>query len=102
MLSSRITTSFFISTSRLARSRTSSATSTCRAGIFVEGRIVNLAIDFALQIGHLFRSFVHQQNDQDDIGMIHPDRLRDFLQQNRLADARRAPRSSRVGRARAE
>ena len=47
--------------------------------IFIEGRIVNLAIDFALQVGHFLGPFIDEKNDEDDLGMIYPDRLRDFL-----------------------
>ena len=57
--------------------------------IFVEGRVVNLAVDLALKIGHFFRAFIDEQDDEHDLRMIKPDRLRDFFQQNGLADPRR-------------
>jgi hypothetical protein len=46
-------------------------------GVLVEGRIVNVAIDFALQVGHFFGALVHQQNDQRGLGVVLADALRD-------------------------
>ena len=69
----------FSSTRRLARSSTSSATCTWRLNIFIEVRMINLTIDFAREVSHLLGPFVHQQHDQHNLGMIHPDSLGNFL-----------------------
>ena len=55
----------------------------------VEGRGDHLAVDRALHVGHLFGPLVDEQHDQVDLGMVRRHRLRDALQQHRLAGARR-------------
>ncbi len=56
---------------------------------FIEGGTVNLAIDFALQIGHFLGPLVHQQDDEDNLGMIFPNRFRDLFEQDGFSDPRR-------------
>ncbi len=51
--------------------------------------MINLAIDLALEIGHFLGPLVHQQKNEDNLRMIHPNRFGDFLEQNRFADTRR-------------
>src|SRR5262249_17400431 len=57
--------------------------------ILVEVGMINLAIDLAREIGHFLRTLVHQQQDQNNLGMIYTNGLRDLLEQNRLAHSRR-------------
>src|ERR1044072_2361318 len=58
--------------------------------VLVEIGMVNLAINLPRKIGHFFRPLVDEQQNQNDLGMIHPDRLGDFLEQNRFPDAWRS------------
>ena len=55
----------------------------------VEGRRDHLAVDRPLHVGDFFRPLVDQQHDQIHLGVIRRHRLRDALQQHRLAGARR-------------
>ena len=59
----------------------------CRG--FVEGRGNYLAAHGALHVGHFLRTFVDQQNDQIDFGVIFRNGVRYALQHHRLTGARR-------------
>ena len=54
----------------------------------VECRGHDLALHRALHVGHFFRTFIDQQNDQVAFRMVRGDRVGDVLQQHRLAGAR--------------
>ena len=51
--------------------------------------MINLAVDFPLQIRHFFRPLIDQQENKNNVGIICANRLCNFLQQNGLAHARR-------------
>src|SRR5438093_8595431 len=51
--------------------------------------MINLAVDFSLQIRHFFRPLIDQQENKNNVGIICANRLCNFLQQNGLAHARR-------------
>ncbi len=55
----------------------------------VEGGRDHFALDGSLHVGNFFRPLVDQQDDQEHLGMVRRDRLRDVLQQHRLAGPRR-------------
>ncbi len=55
----------------------------------VEGRGHHFALHRALHVGDFLRPLVDQQHDQIALGVIGGDRVRDVLQQNGLAGARR-------------
>ncbi len=55
----------------------------------VEGRGNDLALHRALHVGDFFRPLVDEQHDQIAFGMVGGDRLRDVLQEHRLAGAGR-------------
>jgi len=55
----------------------------------VECRSNHLALHGAAHVGHFFRAFVDQENDQVAFRMVFFDRGSNILQQNRLAGARR-------------
>jgi hypothetical protein len=55
----------------------------------VERRRDDLALHRALHVGDLLGPLVDQQHDQVDLGWFFGDRLRQGLQQHRLAGARR-------------
>ena len=54
-------------------------------GGLVEGRGNHLAAHRALHFGHFLRAFVNQQHDQEHVGMVGGDRVRDVLQHDGLA-----------------
>src|SRR5438093_9992720 len=54
----------------------------------VEGRAHHLALHRALHVGHLLGPLVDEQHDEDDVGMVGGDAVRDVLQHHRLAGAR--------------
>jgi hypothetical protein len=56
---------------------------------FIKGRAVDLAIHFALQIGHFLRTLIDEQDDQLNVRMIDANRLRNLLEQNRFPDSGR-------------
>ena len=58
-------------------------------GRLVEGRGDDLAVHRALHVGDFLGPLVDEQHDEIALGMIGRDRLRDILQQHRLAGARR-------------
>ena len=58
-------------------------------GRLVEGRGHDLALHRALHVGDFLRPLVDEQHDEVALGMVGGDRLRDVLQQHRLAGARR-------------
>ena len=71
---------------------TISATCTWRVARLVEGRAHDLALHRALHVGDLFGPLVDEQHDEDDLGVVRGDAVRDVLQHHRLAGARRARR----------
>ena len=85
MESSRITTSFFSSTRRLARSITISATCTWRAAGSSKVEGDDLALDRALHFGHFLGALVHQQHHQVHVGVVGRDGVGDVLHHHRLA-----------------
>ena len=56
---------------------------------FVEGAADDLGLGVPLHVGHFFRPFVDQEDDQDRLGVVDADAVGDLLQQHRLAGARR-------------
>jgi hypothetical protein len=56
---------------------------------FVEGGGYDLPLHRALHVRHFLGPFVDQKDDQVAFGVIGLDRMRDVLQQNRLARPRR-------------
>ena len=56
---------------------------------FVKSRRNDFAFDRALHVRDFFRPLVDQQHDQRDLGMVVGDRIRDRLQNHRLAGTRR-------------
>ena len=52
---------------------------------FVKIRMINLAINFALQIRDFFRPLVHQQQNEYDFRMIDSNGFRDFFEHDRLS-----------------
>ncbi len=58
-------------------------------GRLVEGRGNHLALDRALHVGDFLRPLVDQQHDEEHLGVIGGDGVRDVLQQHGLAGARR-------------
>ena len=52
---------------------------------FVEGRADDLATHGAQHLGHFFRAFVHQQNDEMHLGVVGHDGVRQVLHHHRLA-----------------
>ena len=59
-------------------------------GRFVERAAEDVAIERALEIGNLLGALVHEQQDEVDIGMVAPDRLRDLIEEHGLAAAWRS------------
>ncbi len=59
----------------------------CRG--FIKGRTNHFALNRALHIGHLFRPFIDQQNEQIDFRMVVGNRLGDILQQHGFTGPRR-------------
>src|SRR2546430_16817360 len=62
--------------------------------VLVKVGMINLTIDFTLEIGYFLGPLVHQQKNENDLGMIHPNRFRDFLKQDGFADTRRGDNQS--------
>ncbi len=52
--------------------------------VFIEVRMINLAIDFPLNVGHFFGTLVHQEQNENNLGVICADSFRDLLEQNRF------------------
>ena len=56
---------------------------------FVERARNHLTPDGALHLGYFFRALVDEENDEIHLGVVARERLRDVLQQHRLAGLRR-------------
>src|SRR3990167_2980801 len=54
-------------------------------GGLIESRKDDLSLDAALHVGHLFGAFVDQKGDEEDLGIIGGDRMRNILQDDGLA-----------------
>ena len=55
---------------------------------FIKGRSHNFSFDGALHFRHLFRTFIDQKNDQNAVGVVCGNGVRDVLHQNRLTGLR--------------
>ena len=87
--SSRMTTSFLCSTSRLAFSITISATCTWRCAGSSKVERDDLALDRPLHVGDFLGPLVDEQHDQVHLGMVRRDAVGQALEQHRLARAGR-------------
>ena len=59
-------------------------------GGLVEGRRDHFTLHRPLHVGDLFGALVDEQNDEDDLGVVRGDGVRDRLHQHGLAGARRS------------
>ena len=84
-----MTTSFLCSTSRLAFSITISATWTCRCAGSSKVDEITSPSHRSLHVGDFLGPLVDEQHDEVDFRVVLGHRLRDVLQQDRLAGARR-------------
>ena len=57
--------------------------------VFIEVRMINLAIDFPLQVSHFFGALIHQKQNENNLGMICTDPFRNLFEQNRFPHPRR-------------
>ena len=56
----------------------------------IERRRDDLALHRTLHVGHFLRPLVDEKNDENDLGVVSRDRVRDLLEQDGLAGARRS------------
>ena len=59
-------------------------------GGFVEGGGDDLGLDGALHFGHFLGTFVDEEDEESDVGVVGDDRVGDVLHQDRLAGLRRS------------
>ena len=82
--SSRMTTSFWCSTSRLAFSMTMSATWTWRSGGSSKVELMTSPLTERCHVRDLLGPLVDEQHDEDDLGVVRRDAVGHLLEDDRL------------------